>query len=103
VPTDERANAGVPILINYKYKKRSNADAWLNERIFTAILKIDGGCLCTRGRMKETYEFRENLTRHETIDKYIKNDHIIIGGDFSNTQIGYVPVANTIEVQGNQI
>ena len=106
VEQNERARAGVAVLVNEQWKDKISSYDWLNERIMTCRFKIERGymtviCLYSpeEGRREEVNWFYKDL--QEIYDKCNKNDYIIIGGDL-NARIGNRKMRNLIGIYGEQ-
>ena len=104
VNKEQRAIAGVGILIRSQLKTRIIGYSWINERIITLKLKtgrshcnIIGVYAPVGGKSKETETFYELLQGQ--VNAGGKNDHVIIGGDL-NARIGNMTVPKLIGKYG---
>jgi len=66
VPTNERAAAGIAIMIKAKFKKRINSYVFVNERILQLRYKLQRGYLTLLG----VYASEEGKTEHKMADTY---------------------------------
>jgi hypothetical protein len=88
VTQEQRAAAGVAIMINNKFKNRIYSYSFVNERIVTIRLRIErrymiviGVCAPQEGMKEETAEYYEIL--QEQTQKINKNDYLCVARDMN--------------------
>lgn len=104
VKQQQRAAAGVAILVDKKWKTKIQDYTIINERILQIRLKVERGNLTViavyapeENRKEESEKFYNSL--QETLEKINKNDYMIIGGDL-NARIGNRPIEGVVGTNG---
>jgi hypothetical protein len=104
VPTNNRAAAGIAIMIKVKFKKRIHSYVFVNERILQLRYKLQTGYLTSlavyapeEGKTEQTEEFCETL--QDKIDKISKNYCIVVAGD-CNARVGNIPIDGILGTNG---
>ncbi|PSN40274.1 hypothetical protein C0J52_24554 [Blattella germanica] len=104
VEQNQRASAGVAIMINKALKTKIHSYTFVNERIVLARLRVERGFITIvaayspgDGRSRETDKFYKKL--QETIHKINKNDYLILAGDM-NGRVGNMPVKDVLGTNG---
>lgn len=107
VPMEQRASAGVAVLVNSIWKKKIHSYTWYSERIIVLKFKIDRGYLSIigvyapeDGRKTESEKFYQQL--QYVIGKCNKNVYIALVGDL-NARRGNVPITNIVGFNGEPI
>jgi len=104
VPTNQRAFAGIAIMIKAKFRNTIHSYMFVNERTLQLRYKLQRGYLTLlavyapeEGKTEQTEEFYETL--QDQIDKINKNDYIIVAGDY-NARVGKLPIDGTLGTNG---
>jgi exonuclease III len=103
VSPETRAQSGVALIIDHKWISRIVNYSFFNDRI-TVRLKTNRGhtniigvyvyvYVPEEGREEETRRFYKQLQKE--VDKYSKNDSLIISGDL-NATVGNQPIPNVV-------
>jgi exonuclease III len=104
---NKRAAAGIGILVQQKWKNKTDSYSFVNKRILTLRYKTIRGYMTTlgvyapqEGKTDETTQFYWDL--QSEIDKTNENDFLIVAGDL-NARIGNTPITGIVGNNGEPI
>lgn len=107
VPQNKRAQSGVAILVDSKWKSKIEFYTYVDERILTIRLRIGRGHLTIIGVYAPANAKKEEIeifydTLQKVVQKVNKNDSLIISGDF-NARIGNSPIPDIVGIFGEDV
>lgn len=107
VPQNKRAQSGVAILVDSKWKSKIEFYTYVDERILTIRLRIGRGHLTIIGVYAPANAKKEEIEMfYDTLQKVVqnvnKNDSLIISGDF-NARIGNSPIPDIVGIFGEDV